>query len=156
MSEETKKTEEITKDSAEKETVITKAKGIATWIKNVIAAIVGAAISFGVTFGVISAEQQKSLNERMGNINTKAEEVVASLQKGDVNAAIATAKEIATITKAAAETVKEAVKDTKEKVEGKAAEVKQVAKDAKEAVATAVKKETINTNKVETKTTEKK
>ena len=82
---------------------------------------------FGVTFGVISVEQQKSLNERLGLINTKAEEVVTSLQKGDVNTAIAKAKEISTVTKEAVDTVKEAVKETKEKIENKAEEVKKTA-----------------------------
>ena len=72
----------------------TKKSGIAGFIKNGVSVIVGAVISFGVTFGVITSEQAETLNTKMTGINTKAEQVVEKLKAGDINAAMIVANEI--------------------------------------------------------------
>ena len=102
MSEENKNTETEVKTE-------TKKSGLFGWVKNFVSAVVGAAISFGVTLGVVSADQEKELNARLNNINVKAEEVVTALQNKDVNTAIVKAQEIASETKVAVETAKEVV-----------------------------------------------
>ena len=144
MSEEVKTVEEVKAET----TTTKKSGGVFGWFKNIVSAVVGAAISFGVTFGVINAEQEKALNEKMNGINNKAEQVVTSLQNGDVNGAITTAKEIAEETKSAKEIVETAVADTKEKVEAKVEEVKTTAEKAKEDITKAIKEK--ETNKTET------
>lgn len=135
MSEEVKTVEEV-KPVTEKKT-----GGIFGWVKGIVTAVVSAAISFGVTFGVINAEQEKVLNDKLNGVNTKAEQVVTALQKGDVNTAITVAKEISADTKVAKKTVEEAVKETKEKVENKAKEVKETSEKAKADITNAVKAE---------------
>ena len=132
MSEENKNTETEVKTA-------TKKSGLFGWVKNIVSAVVGAAISFGVTLGVVSADQEKELNARLNNINVKAEEVVTALQNKDVNTAIVKAQEIASETKVAVETAKEAVEETKEKVTEKTEEIKATAKKAKLEIEEAVK-----------------
>lgn len=96
---------------------VKKSKGIFGWFKSGVSALVGAAISFGVTFGVITNDQAKTLNERLNGINVKAEQVVTSLKGGDINGAMSTAQEIVTETKVVVETGKEIAGQTKEKVD---------------------------------------
>ena len=132
MSEENKNTETEVKTE-------TKKSGLFGWVKNIVSAVVGAAISFGVTLGVVSADQEKELNARLNNINIKAEEVVTALQNKDVNTAIVKAQEIATETKVVVETAKEVAQDTKEKVEEKTEEIKATANKAKLEIKEAIK-----------------
>jgi hypothetical protein len=106
MSEENKKNVEVT----------TKKSGMFNWVKNIVSAVIGAAISFGVTIGVVSSDQEKQLNEMLNNINVKAEEVVTALNSKDVNSAIAKAKEIVEETKVVKEVAKKVVAETKEKI----------------------------------------
>lgn len=123
------------------EKTVTEAKkstGLFGWIKNIVSAVVGAAISFGVTLGVVSADQEKQMNEKMNNINVKAEQVVTALKAKDVNGAIEKAQEIVADTKVVVETAKEAVEETKEKIEKKVEEVKDTAAKAKQDITKAV------------------
>jgi hypothetical protein len=135
MSEENKNTETEVKTE-------TKKSGLFGWVRNIVSAVVGAAISFGVTLGVVSADQEKELNARLNNINVKAEAVVTALQNKDVNTAIVKAQEIASETKVAIETAKEVVEETKEKVVEKTEEIKATAKKAKLEIKEAVKPNT--------------
>lgn len=121
MSEENKKNVEVT----------TKKSGMFGWVKNIVSAVIGAAISFGVTIGIVSADQEKQLNERLNNINAKAGEVVTALNSKDVNSAIAKAKEIVEETKAVKKVAKEVIAETKEKVQEKTKKVKETAEQAK-------------------------
>ena len=52
--------------------------------KTFVSAVLGAAISFAVTFGIVTTDQEKQLNEKMSNINTKAEEVVKALENNGI------------------------------------------------------------------------
>lgn len=128
----------MSEENKEKVEVTTKKSGMFGWVKNIVSAVIGAAISFGVTLGVVSADQEKQLNERLNNINVKAEEVVTALNSKDVNGAIVKAKEIVAETKAVKEVAKEVVAETKEKVQEKTKEIKETAEQAKGNISKAI------------------
>jgi hypothetical protein len=74
-------------------------KGFASWVKNAISAIIGALLSFGVTMGIVTTEQEKVMNEKLGEINKKSESIVEDLKAGKVKEAMETAKAISADTK---------------------------------------------------------
>ena len=78
-------------------------------VRAIISAIVGAAISFGVTWGVISEQGIRELYSSIVNINDKTELLIEALQSKDVDNALAIAKEIAQDTKVIIDTSKEAL-----------------------------------------------
>lgn len=92
-------------------------KGKVGIVKEIISAIVGAAVSFAVTFGFITTEQEAELKEKMTDINNSATEVVDLLKKGDVNNAISKANKIVEDTSAITTIAKQGVDKAKEKAE---------------------------------------
>ena len=118
----------------EEKVVETKKKS--TIIKEIISAIIGAAISFAATFGLITSDQESEVRSRMANINATATEVVDILKKGDVVTAIAKVNKIVEDTKAVKEIAKSGIEKAKEKSE----ETKKIVKKAEEEIKEATKK----------------
>ena len=131
MSNENKATVEVV---MEEKVVETKKKS--TVVKEIISAIIGAAISFAATFGFITSDQESEVRSRMANINATATEVVDILKKGDIVTAIAKVNKIVEDTKAVKEIAESGIEKAKEKSE----ETKKIVKKAEEEIKEATKK----------------
>lgn len=118
----------------EEKVVETKKKS--TVIKEIISAIIGAAISFAATFGLITSDQEAEVRSRMANINTTATEVVDILKKGDIVTAIAKVNKIVEDTKVVKEIAESGIEKAKEKSE----ETKKIVKKAEQEIKEATKK----------------
>jgi hypothetical protein len=113
------------------EVKVVKTKSVV--IKEIISAIIGAAISFAVTFGLITTDQEAEIKGKMQNINTTAIEVVEMLKKGDVVNALAKANQIVADTNTVTEIAKQGIDNAKEKAEASKEIVKKATSEIKEA-----------------------
>ena len=113
------------------EVKVVKTKSVV--IKEIISAIIGAAISFAVTFGLITTDQEAEIKGKMQNINTTATEVVEMLKKGDVVNALAKANQIVADTNTVTEIAKQGIDNAKEKAEASKEIVKKATSEIKEA-----------------------
>ena len=92
-----------------------KVKGI-VW--NVASALVGAAISFATTFGIVNTEKTTEIKNKLSGINAKASSVVMKIKEGDMKQALVVAEEIVFDTRDVVKESKELVEKVKENVSG--------------------------------------
>ena len=129
MSNEVEKNEVVVEKT---ETKAVKSKSVV--IKEIVSAIIGAIISFAVTFGFITSEQEAELKSKMTNINTSATEVVELLKKGDVDNALSKANKIVEDTNMVTTIAKQGIDNAKNKVDKSKEIVEKTTKDIKEVV----------------------
>ena len=129
MSNEVEKNEVVIEKT---ETKAVKSKSVV--IKEIVSAIIGAIISFAVTFGFITSEQEAELKSKMANINTSAVEVSELLKKGDIVTALAKVNKIVEDTNAVTAIAKQGAETVKEKAEKSKNIVEKTTKEIKEAV----------------------
>ncbi len=77
------------------------------WIRSIVSAVVGAVLSFGVTFGIVSEQKAGDLHAQLAAIDEKTEQLVKALEAKDIETAFEIAKELSLSTKAFIGTSKE-------------------------------------------------
>lgn len=86
---------------------------IKKWGKSLLSAIIGAALSFGVTFGIISEQKATEIREQFTTLDQKSEELIKALEAKDLETALAIAKELTKTTKELIDNSKEVISEAK-------------------------------------------
>lgn len=90
---------------------------IKKWGKSLLSAIIGAALSFGVTFGIISEQKATEIREQFTTLDQKSEELIKALEAKDLETALAIAKELTKTTKELIDNSKEVISEAKKAAE---------------------------------------